>query len=590
MSEKTKNLTTILSEMPLQNCTKPSLEQARPWMEDSYFDPQTRTEVKKLCNTPSELESAFFTELKFGTGGLRGIMGVGTSRLNIYTIRKATQGLANYLKKHGDPAQGVVIGFDSRENSELFAHETARILLGNQIRVHLCSSLRPTPFISFACRHLKAAAAIMITASHNPKEYNGYKVYWSDGAQIVAPHDIGIIEEIEKIPSYSAVQLADLSSPLLSWIDEDLDDVYLKTLSSHPIFSSATKKELKVCYSSLHGTGITLLPKALQKCGFSEPLLVQSQCKIDGSFPSVSSPNPESPAALDEGIDLLMNSNSDLLLVTDPDADRLGVVINHLGTPITLNGHQLAALGTFYLCDTLSKKQLLSPKSGIVTTIVTTPLVDKIASAYQVKTTRVLTGFKYIGEKIREWEIKDQAFLFGAEESFGYLIGTSCRDKDGISSACLFAEIAADLKAQGKTLLDLLHDIYRHFGVYQEKALSLDVSNGKEGLNAICHLMKELRDHPPSILGDQTIIQTLDYLQKTSSLPRADVLEWTLEDGSTLIIRPSGTEPKLKAYLSIYRSPSASVALSINECQTSLDKLSQILESYLRSLLQLQKV
>ncbi len=548
-------------------------------MDDPYFDSKTRAEVKNLSNNPTELESAFFTELKFGTGGLRGIMGVGTARLNIYTIRKATQGLANYIKKHGDPARGVVIGFDSRENSELFAHETARVLLGNQIRVHLCPALRPTPFISFACRHLNAAAAVMITASHNPKEYNGYKVYWSDGAQIVAPHDAGIIEEIEKIPSYSAVQLAELASPLLSWVDETLDDIYLKTISSHPIFSSAPKKELKICYSSLHGTGITLLPRALQECGFSEPLLVVSQCKIDGSFPSVSSPNPESLAALQEGIDFLKKSKSDLFLVTDPDADRLGVVINHLGKPVTLNGHQLAALGTFYLCDTLSKKRLLPAKSGIVTTIVTTPLIDKIANAYQVKTTRVLTGFKYIGEKIKEWETQDQIFLFGAEESFGYLIGTSCRDKDGIASACLFAEIAADLKTQGKTLLDLLYDIYNRFGITQEKALSLDVSNGKEGLSAIRHLMQELRDHPPTMLGDQAVIQTFDYQ------PRADVLEWTLEGGSTLMIRPSGTEPKLKAYLSTYRSPSASIPSDIQECQTSLDKLSQILESHLRFLL-----
>lgn len=577
----------FLSEIPHETSAKSILEQARPWMEDSYFDLQTQAEVQKLCHTPSELESAFFSELKFGTGGLRGIMGVGTSRLNIYTIRKATQGLANYLKKKGDPASGVVIGFDSRENSELFAHETARTLLGNLIPVHLCSSLRPTPFISFACRHLKAAAAIMITASHNPKEYNGYKVYWSDGAQIVAPHDAGIIEEIEKIPSYSHVQLADLSSPLLSWIDTTLDEVYLKTISSHPIFSSFDKKSLKICYSSLHGTGITLIPKALELTGFSKPLLVQSQCEIDGSFPSVSSPNPEAPAALDEGIELLMKSHSDLLLVTDPDADRLGVVINHLSKPVTLNGHQLAALGTYYLCDNFSKKQLLSSKSGIVTTIVTTPLIDKIANSFQVKTTRVLTGFKYIGEKIKEWENKDHDFLFGAEESFGYLIGTSCRDKDGIASACLFAEIAAALKTQGKTLLDLLHDIYHHFGVYQEKALSIDVSNGKEGLNIIRHLMKELRDHPPSSLGNQTVVKTLDYLQKTSSLPLADVLEWTLEDGSTLIIRPSGTEPKLKAYLSSYRPPSSSVTVNINECQTDLANLSLILESYLQSLLKL---
>ncbi len=559
-------------------------ERAHAWIEDSYFDPQTRAEVKKLLNSPSELEAAFFTELKFGTGGLRGIMGVGTARLNIYTIRKATQGLSTYLKKNGNPDQGVVIGFDNRLNSQLFAEETARVLIGNGIRVYLCKELRPTPFISFACRHLHAAAAIMITASHNPKEYNGYKVYWSDGAQIVAPHDKGIIQAIEKIPSYSAVKIGDLNSPLLTLIDNSLDNAYIESISSLSVFSSHPKKGLKICYSSLHGAGITLLPQALEACGFADPLLVRAQCKIDGHFPSVASPNPESPEALQEGIHLLKKSKSDLLFVTDPDADRLGVVIAHQGKPIVLNGHQLAAIGAFYLCKSLPKI------SGIITTIVTTLLLDKIAKAYKVKISRVLTGFKYIGEKIKEWETKDLSFLFGAEESFGYLIGTSCRDKDGIASACLFAEIAADLKKQGKTLLDLLYEIYEQFGVFQEKALSINVSHGKEGLEAIEHLMEQLRSHPPTSLGDQTVIQSIDYLQKVASLPRADVLQWMLEDGSMLIIRPSGTEPKLKAYLSTYRPPTRNMTTSLKECQINLEKLSHVLEKYLHSLLQLQRV
>ncbi len=562
---------------------------ARQWMEDPYFDLQIRSQVKSLLDAPQELESAFFTELKFGTGGLRGIMGVGTARINIYTIRKATQGLAAYIKKHNNPAKGVVIGFDSRHNSELFAHETARVLIGNQIRVFLCPSLRPTPFISFACRHLSAAAAVMITASHNPKEYNGYKVYWDDGAQIVFPHDAGIIHEIEKIPSYSDVRVGELKSPLLSWVDETIDAAYLSAVSSHPIFSLKKKTDLKICYSSLHGTGITLLPKALQACGFRDPILASSQCKIDGEFPSTISPNPESPAALQEGIKLLKKSKGDILFVTDPDADRLGVVINHHGEPITLNGHQLAVLGTFYLCDTLSKKQLLPKNSSIATTIVTTPLIDKIAQAYNVKTARVLTGFKYIGEKMRQWETQDLHFLFGAEESFGYLIGTACRDKDGIAAACLFAEIAADLKSKGQTLLDLLYDIYRRFGIFQEKAISLNFSAGKEGIEMIRLLMQELRSHPPSTLGDQTIVQSTDYLQKTGGLPSSDVLQWTLEDGSSLIIRPSGTEPKLKAYISAYRPPADAVGPIIKECQASLDKLSDVLDAHLRNLLQLQK-
>lgn len=560
-----------------------TLRRANQWIEDPYFDSQTRTLVKNL--SPQELESAFFTELKFGTGGLRGVMGVGSARMNIYTIRKATQGLATYLKKHTDPSKGVVIGFDSRHNSELFARETARVLVGNQIRVYLCPTLRPTPFISFACRYLSAAAAVMITASHNPKEYNGYKVYWNDGAQIVSPHDTGIIQEIEKIPSYSEVHIGELSSPLLSWIDASVETAYLKAISSHPIFSLKKKASIKICYSSLHGAGITLLPQALQLCGFADPVLASSQCKIDPEFPSANPPNPESPEALQEGIQLLKKCKGDILFVTDPDADRLGVVILHGGKPAVLNGHQLAVLGTFYLCDTLSKQHLLPKEASIATTIVTTPLIDKIAQAYHVKTTRVLTGFKYIGEKIRQWETEDQKFLFGAEESFGYLIGTTCRDKDGIAAACLFAEIATDLKSKGQTLIDLLYDIYRRFGVFQERAISLNFSVGKEGSEMIRLLMQELRGRPPTALGDQTIIHSVDYLQKVGELPASDVLQWTLEDGSSLIIRPSGTEPKLKVYLSTYRPPAETVSPLIKECQASLDKLSQLLETHLQTLL-----
>ncbi len=557
-------------------------ERATLWKEDPYFDVETRHQVGKM--SLEELESAFFTELKFGTGGLRGEMGVGTARMNIYTVRKATQGLAAYLKKESTPEKGIVIGFDNRHNSERFAQETARVLLGNNIPVFLCPALRPTPFISFACRHLKAAGAIMITASHNPKEYNGYKVYWDDGAQIVDPHDRGIMQEIDKIPSYSHVKLADLKGPLLSWVDETLEEAYLQAFVSHPVFSK-DKKELKICYSSLHGTGITLLPKAFQKCGFADPLLVPSQCIVSGNFPSVSSPNPESPEALREGIHLLKNSKRDILFVTDPDADRLGVVIHHRGKYVALNGHELAAIGTFYLCDTLSKQKLLPPKSSIVTTIVTTALIDKIAQAYQVKTTRVLTGFKYIGEKMREWDTTGTSFLFGAEESFGYLIGSFCRDKDGISAACFFAQIAAHLQSEGKTLLDLLYEIYRLFGIYQERALSLHFSSGKEGVELIRYLMQQLREHPPSSLGDQALLQTVDYLEEVSSLPQADVLHWILEDGSTLMIRPSGTEPKLKAYLSTYRSPSESIETNLLESQAHLNKLSHLLETYLYSLL-----
>ncbi len=549
-----------------------TLEKARLWATDPYFDLTTQDEVKTLMNSPDNLESAFYTELQFGTGGLRGIMGVGTSRMNIYTVRKATQGLATYLLKHSPPEKGVVIGFDSRINSELFAQETARVLLGNQIRVYLCKNLRPTPFISFACRHLNASAAIMITASHNPKEYNGYKVYWDDGAQIVAPHDTGIIEEIEKITSYSDVSIGELSSPLLHSIDQDLDEAYLQSITSHPIFTCGPK-QLKICYSSLHGAGITLLPKALIAAGFSSPTLVQDQCEVNGHFPSAPSPNPEQPETLEKGILLLKETASDILFVSDPDADRLGCVVMHAGNPVILNGHQLAAIATYYLCSSL--------KGNIVTTIVTTPLVDTIAHHFGASTTRVLTGFKYIGEVMRQWETTNTPFLFGAEESLGYLIGTTCRDKDGIASACLFAEIAAHMKSQGKTLLDLLHSIYSQFGVRLEKAISINFSSGKEGLQRIRHLMEKLRSVPPSSLP---IVQTIDYLPGHASLPPSDVLQWTLQDGTTIIIRPSGTEPKLKAYLSTSRPASAFTAESLQACDSYLNQTSIKIKELLNSI------
>lgn len=557
-------------------------KRALPWREDPYFDPETRREVQQMWDDPFELENAFFTDLQFGTGGLRGIMGVGTYRMNIYTVRKATQGLANYIRQTGLPLKGVVIGYDSRHHSRLFAEEAARVLAGNQIAVFICHELRPTPFISFACRHLQAQAAIMITASHNPKTYNGYKVYWGDGAQIVSPHDQGIMDEMGKIPCYSDITLSSLDDPLIQWIGSDIDQAYLDTISSLPILSDHSHRDLQICYSSLHGTGITLLPQALEQCGFQAPILVASQCTIDGDFPTVSSPNPESPSALEQGIELLVQTKSDILLVTDPDADRLGVVVLHQGAPVYLNGHQLAALGAYYLCHTLSTRKMLPAQSAIVTTLVTTPLIDRIGSAYHVKTIRVLTGFKYIGEQIHQWENHEDntSFLFGAEESYGYLIGTYTRDKDGISAACLFASIAADLKAQGKSCVDLLHEIYAQFGIFQEKALSWDFSDGKAGVETVRYLMQSLRESPPASLDDQTIVRIVDYLYPTTSLPAADVLQWSLEDGSSVIIRPSGTEPKLKIYLSVYHLPQSPIETIINKCQASLERLSDSLHNH----------
>lgn len=492
-------------------------ERAKEWLTDPYYDETTKAEVRKLLQNPQQLTDAFFTDLSFGTGGLRGIMGVGTNRINIYTIRKATQGLANYIQKKGRPEKGVVIGFDSRHHSSEFAKEAARVLKGNGIKVFFIPELRPTPYISFACRHLKAQAAIMITASHNPKEYNGYKVFWQDGGQVVPPHDSGIIAEVEAIASPGQIHLGDFTPPLL---DDALDRAYLDAVANLSLFPPEDRSSLKISYTSLHGTGITLMPRALQAWGFSSLHLVASQVVPDGNFPTVHFPNPEYPEALKAGIHDLLQFNSDLLIATDPDADRIGVVCRHRSDAIPLSGNEQAALAAYFICDTLARQHKLPPQGALITTLVTTELLKKIAAAYNVACIEVLTGFKYIGEKIHAWEQShDYIFLFGAEESYGYLIGTAARDKDGIVSGCLFAEIAYKLQQRGKTLIDLLHEIYERFGIFREKQFSLNFDEGKKGLDAIQSLMHHLRAHFPQTIANLKVVATQDFLKAGQNLP-----------------------------------------------------------------------
>lgn len=551
------------------------LKRAQDWLDNPYYDEKTKSEVQKLLKNPDQLTDAFYTDLSFGTGGLRGIMGAGSNRINIYTIRKATQGLANYIRKHGNPTSGVFIGFDSRHHSQTFAQETARVFAGNGIKAFLIKELRPTPYVSFATRHLKAQAGVMITASHNPKEYNGYKVFWQDGGQVVPPHDTGIIREVDAISSPSQIKLASLDDPLIISVDSSLDEDYLRALSALQHFPGENHTGLKICYTSLHGTGITLMPQALQRWGFSPPHLVASQVVPDGDFPTVHFPNPEYPEALKAGTDDLVQTGNDLLIATDPDADRLGVVVRHQGKPVALSGNEQAAIAAYFICETLKNQKKMPPKGAIVTTIVTTELLGKIAKDHQVNCFEVLTGFKYIGEKIHQWEQKPGSyqFLFGAEESYGYLIGTYARDKDAMVAGCLFAEIAFKMKEQGKTLVDLLHEIYQKYGVFKEKQFSLTFEEGKKGLDAIRRLMENLRKNPPASLAGQKVISTEDFLKGTSeNLPRSDVLLYRLEDQSKIIIRPSGTEPKLKVYLAAQTS-AESVDKGIEACDRRLDNL-----------------
>ncbi len=515
------------------------------------FDQKTQDEVRALIEKrPKELENAFYTDLSFGTGGLRGIMGVGTNRMNEYTIRKTTQGLGNYLKKEFQSNISVVIGFDSRHRSKEFAKEAAYVLSHNGITVFLLKELRPTPYVSFACRHLKANAAIMITASHNPKEYNGYKVYWQDGAQVVHPHDVGILEEINAISEFSA-PLAP-QNELIHIIDEQLDLEYLKAISSLQTLPEENKtsgKDLNIVYTSLHGTGITLAPKALRSWGFSSILFVEKQIVPDGEFPTVKLPNPEYAEALKLGIDLLKKSNSDILLATDPDADRLGIVAFHKGNPTLLNGNETASLCIEYLCRMNQKNKHFPQNPAFITTIVSTDLIDVICSSYQASCFRVLTGFKYIGEKIHEWESsKSHNFIFGAEESYGYLLGTQARDKDAIVSCCLIAEIALYLKKQGKTFVDFLEELYKKYGIFREGQSSIEFSPGKEGMEAMKKLMENLRKNTPKMICGSKVLFLEDYAKGIKGLPPSDMIVIKLDDHSKLIIRPSGTEPKIKIY------------------------------------------
>lgn len=556
------------------------------------LDEQTKTEIQRMKEeNPQVLVDAFLSDLSFGTGGLRGIMGAGTNRMNIYTVRLTTQGLANYLRKqHKQNPLFVLIGYDSRNHSSEFAKEAARVLAGNEIHVYLLDALRPTPYISFACRFKKAHAAINITASHNPKEYNGYKVYWSDGAQVVFPHDEGIIKEADALKDLAEVNLASLNDPRIEIVNtSSLDQDYLHAIAPLQHFPKENKEQgssLKIVYSPLHGTGMTIVPEALRRWGFTTIHFVDEQVTPDGNFPTVKFPNPEYKETLQLGIQHLERTGSDLLIVTDPDADRLGIAIRDQDKTILFNGNEMAAICVDYLCEVLSTLNKLPPKGAFVTTIVTTELLKKISLAYHLACFEVLTGFKYIGEKIHQWETSKEGyqFIFGAEESYGCLLGTHARDKDAIVASCLIAEIALYAKRQGKTVQDRLIQIYKKYGIFREKQIALNFKPGQEGRDEMFSLMHRLRSNPPKNIAGHSVISIEDYkkglrIDLTSSqteklnLPQSDVLLFRLEEKSRLVIRPSGTEPKIKIYGSISLEKFQTVEQGIQECDQRLDGL-----------------
>lgn len=543
---------------------KSTMERAQSWLNGNY-DATTKQGVQNLIDSdPKELNESFYKTLEFGTGGLRGIMGVGTNRMNIYTVGMATQGLANYLKKEFKslPQIGVAVAYDSRNNSALFGRTTAEIFAANGFKVYLFDSLRPTPELSFAIRQLGCQSGVVVTASHNPKQYNGYKAYWADGSQVIAPHDTNIIDEVNLVTSPDEVKWSGNEQNIVL-IGKDIDEKYLKKVCELTLSPDAVKQfsDTKIVYTPIHGSGITLVPKALEMCGFKNVSVVEAQSTPDGNFPTVDSPNPEEASALKMALEQAEKEQADLVIATDPDADRIGIAVrNSQGKLILLNGNQTGALLTYYMLRRWKELGKITGNQFIVKTIVTTDLFCRIAESFGVEFYNVLTGFKFIAGIIRENEGKKQ-YIGGGEESYGFLAGDFVRDKDAVSAAVLVAEAMVWAKSNGMSLYDLLIDVYLKYGYYKESLLSI-TRNGKQGAEEIVEMMRTLRSNPPTELGGDKVVRISDYkLRKehlTESgttvdidLPASDVLQFETKDGSVISIRPSGTEPKIKFYFSV---------------------------------------
>ena len=540
-------------------------KKAQLWLDGNY-DAETKATVKALMDNAdtTELIESFYKDLEFGTGGLRGIMGVGSNRMNIYTVGAATQGLSNYLKKEfaGQEIK-VVVGHDCRNNSRLFAETAANIFSANGIKVYLFEDLRPTPEISFAIRYLGCQSGIVVTASHNPKEYNGYKAYWADGAQVIAPHDTNIISEVNKIKSVDDVKFTG-NADLIEIIGENVDSVFLEKISKLTLSPDSIRrnKDMKIVYTPIHGTGATLIPRALKMYGFENIVDVPEQNVLSGDFPTVKSPNPEEPAALAMAVEKAKAVNADMVMASDPDADRLGIAVkNDKGEWILVNGNQTAMLFIYYLLTRWSELGKLKGKEYIVKTIVTTEMIASIARKFNVPYFDCYTGFKWIAAVMRENEGKMQ-YIGGGEESYGFLAEDFVRDKDAVSACVLIAEVAAWAKDNGKSLYDLIQEIYVKFGFSKEKGISV-VKKGKSGAEEIKEMMSRFRSNPPkelagspvTLIKDYGTLRQIDLLAgQTSELEMpetANVLQYFTQDGTKVSVRPSGTEPKIKFYIEV---------------------------------------
>jgi len=556
-------------------------DKVNTWLKGN-FDQATKDEITRLQKeNPKELEESFYRNLEFGTGGLRGIMGVGTNRLNKYTVGMSTQGFANYMKAQLKGEIKVAIAHDSRNNSRFFAETVANVFASNGIKVFLFESLRPTPELSFTIRHLGLHGGVVCTASHNPKEYNGYKAYWNDGGQLVPPHDKDVIKEVDKIASVDEVKWSG-GEANITLIGTEIDNAYMDMVKGLSVYPEVIEKQkdLKIVYTPIHGTGITLVPDVLKRFGFTNVTIVDEQAVPDGNFPTVVYPNPEESEAMSIGLKKAKELDADILLGTDPDADRVGIAIKtNKGEWMLVNGNQTAVLACNYMIEARKAKGIAKPNDMVIKTIVTTELIDKIAKANGVACYNVLTGFKWIAELIKEKEGKEE-YIVGGEESYGLMIGSKIRDKDAVSAVALLCEMAAYEKNKGKTLYDKLIELYVQYGLYKESLISI-TKKGMDGQKQIADMMEGYRSNPPKSLNGTPVAQLLDYELKKGTnlqtgetwdiqLPKSNVLQFILADGSKISARPSGTEPKIKFYFSM--NTTLSSAADFEKTYAEIDK------------------
>lgn len=571
------------------------------WINDPAIAEADRKEIRDLlaAGNEKELTDRFFRGLEFGTGGMRGVIGAGLNRMNVYTVGLAAQGLANYVARHGQDAcrAGVVIAYDCRRMSDVFAERTACVMAANGITAYVFDRLRPTPELSFAVRHLKGTAGVVITASHNPPQYNGFKAYWSDGVSVVPPHDRNIMAEVARVGGFGnvkAIPPAEAKAKgLLKMIGKEIDEPFLQAVQTSCLNPEACRQQgekLKIVFTGLHGTGSVLVPEALRRRGFKRVIEVPEQAAPDGNFPTVKSPNPEEGAALDMAVALAKKEGADLVIGTDPDGDRVGIAVRAPSGGFELfTGNQTAALLTYYICDELTRAGRFPENAVLVTTIVSGDMMKTIARAYGAEVIEVLTGFKWIGAKVCQFEQEgrpgrpSKTYIFGAEESYGYMPGTYTRDKDAVTSACCIADLAAVTAARGKNLYDLLQQLYQRFGYFQEGATNLELP-GADGAARIKDMMQRLRTQPPAAIGGIPVatiadLQSGDIRDARTGrtvgrydLPAADVVFFTLADGTKVIARPSGTEPKIKFYI-LTRGPGDDITAARKSATERIQKI-----------------